>query len=165
MTNAPKQATKTAELIDDGLLSGAIGHDNGRWHCEYTPQDEHFWAPDHLAIRDIVIAEDVEAKGSSTLLDIRIELDNLSREVLQTATLRIHVRDAFGMTQFVWKDEVLDCLLLGDESVRVLHASIQLEREVLDRLAANGRNSLHLILEDKGGIVDDAIGELRVISG
>lgn len=65
MTNAPKQATKTAELIDDGLLSGAIGHDNGRWHCEYTPQDEHFWAPDHLAIRDMAVVEDLEAKGSS----------------------------------------------------------------------------------------------------
>lgn len=64
-TNAPKQATKTAELIDEGPLSGAIGHDNGRWHCAYTPQDEHFGSPDHLAIRDMAVVEDLEAKGSS----------------------------------------------------------------------------------------------------
>ena len=166
MKTALEQTTKAAELIENATVDGTIEHDDLTWQCEYIQQDPHLWVPDHLWIREMAVAENLESIGSSALLDIRLELDDISDVVLQNTTIRIHVRDTFGMSQYVGQAKA-ECFLFFrlKGSLSGLHVSFPIEREVLDRLEANGPNCIHLILEDKEGeFLDDVIGELRVNS-
>ena len=157
---------KAAELVEKATVGGTIEHGDPAWQCEWTRLDENLWAPDHLCIRNMAVAESLESTGSCALLDIRMELAEISDEVLQNITIRIHVRDTFGMSQYVGQAQADDFLYVRPEdALRGLHVSFSIEREVLDRLEANGSNSIHLILEDKDGeILDNVIGELRVNS-
>ena len=166
MTAALEQTAKAAELVENATVGETIEHDDLAWRCEYIQQDAHLWAPDHLCIRKMAVAQRLEPIGSGALLDIRMELGAISDEVLQNTTIRIHIRDAFGMSQHVGQAKAKGFLFVRPEDgLSDLHTSFPIEREVLDGLQVNGPNSIHLILEDKAGrILDNVIGELRVSS-
>ncbi len=166
MKTALEQTTKTAELVEKTTLGETIEHHDPAWQCEYTQQDAHLWAPDHLCIRKMDIAKRLEPFGSGALLDIFMELGAISDEVLENTTVHIHVRDAFGMSQYIGQAQGKGFIFVqSEDGQRGLHTSFSIEREVLDGMEANGPNSIHLILEDKeGGILDNVVGELRVSS-
>ena len=166
MKTAREQTTKAVELIENATLGGAIEHDDVAWQCDYIRQEAYLWAPNHLCIRKMAVAEKLESVGSGALLDIRMELSGISDEVLQNTTIRIHVRDTFGMSQYVGQAKAEGFLFVPPEDgLRGLHMSFPLEREVLDRLEANGPTSIDLSLVDKEGVIlDNVIGELRVNS-
>ena len=166
MKAALEQTTKATELVEKATRDGTIEHDDLAWRCEYTQQDAHLCAPDHLCIRSMTVAERMEPTGSSAILDIRMELDAVSDEVLLNTTVHMHVRDTFGMSQHAGQTQANGLFFVrGEDGQRGLHTRFPIEREVLDKLEADGLHSIHLILEDSvGEILDIVIGELRVSS-
>ena len=166
MKTAHKQTTKALESSGYATLPGTTEGGDLAWHCEYTAQDVHLWAPDHLLVREMAVATKMERMGSSALLDIRMDLNDISDEVLQNTIIHIHIRDTFSMTQYAGLARAEDALFVNPEDgLPGFHMSFPIEREVLERLEANGPNSIHLILEDKDGeILDDVIGAIHVRS-
>ena len=87
MKAALEQTTRAAELVEKATLGGTIEHDDPAWQCEYTQQDAHLWAPDHLCIRKMAVAQRLEPTGSGALLDIRMALGAISDRSCKTQRL------------------------------------------------------------------------------
>lgn len=166
MTRDREQATNVADQIHEGLLGETIEHHGAAWQCDYTPQDACCWVRDQRRICKVAVAEDLAPMGSSALLDVRVELGDISEQVLQTSVLGIQIRDKLGTSQFAWRRKTLDFLISRpEETSRVLHTSLRLEPKKLNRLQLNGPNKIHVVLEDtEGGTLDHVMGELRVRS-
>ena len=112
----------------------------------------------------MAVAEDLVLMGYSGLLDIRVELSGLTEKVLQKMAVSIHVRDVFGMIQYVAEVKAESFLFSRPEKgLRGVHMRLPIERDVLEKLEGNGTNSFVLVLEDEEGhVLDHLIGELRV---
>ena len=164
MKTALEQKTKTAASIENGTLGGTVQQDATAWQCKYIPCDAYLLAPDHPHIRTMAVAEDLVLMAYSGLLDIRVELSGLTEEVLQKMAVSIHVRDVFGMIQYVAEVKAESFLFSRPEKgLRGVHMRLPIERDVLEKLEGNGTNSFVLVLEDEEGhVLDHLIGELRV---